>query len=123
MAKRKKKGFKTDKMTVDQIIHLGDKVLNKMDKRELSHALRTVSLAANKRLKRLEAHGIFDPETERWSETSNLGIDFDALYYTQGRRFVFHICKPRSSAIKMIVRNTEEQNWADVLKTKQLAEI
>lgn len=87
MAKRKKKGFKTDNMTVDQIIHLGDKVLNKMDKRELSHALRTVSLAANKRLKRLEAHGIFDPETEKWSETSNLGIDFDALYYTQGRRF------------------------------------
>lgn len=33
----------------------------------------------------------------------------------------FHICKPRS--IKTVVRITEEQNQADVLKTKQLAKI
>ena len=84
---KKKKGFITDKLTVKQIVNLGDEKLSKMDKRELSHALRTVSLAANKRIKRLEKHGVFDPATEKWSETTNLGIDFEALYFNKGRRF------------------------------------
>lgn len=84
---KKKKGFKTDKLTVKQIINLGDDVISKMDKRELSHALRTVSLAANKRLRRLKAKGEFDPETEKWTDVSGRGIDFEALYFTGGKEF------------------------------------
>lgn len=48
-----KQGFYTDGMTVDQILALGDDVLRQMTQRDLSRAVRTVSLAANKRLDRL----------------------------------------------------------------------
>lgn len=55
MAKKKKslQPFKTAGMTVEDILNLGDDVLSKFDKRDMSHALRTVSLAANKRVNRL----------------------------------------------------------------------
>lgn len=41
-------------LTVEQILTMGDEALNKTNKRQLSHMLRTVSLAANKRIARLE---------------------------------------------------------------------
>lgn len=41
-------------LTVEQILTMGDDALNRTDKRQLSHMLRTVSLAANKRITRLE---------------------------------------------------------------------
>lgn len=41
-------------LTVEQILTMGDEALNKTNKRQLSHMLRTVSLAANKRITRLE---------------------------------------------------------------------
>lgn len=47
------KAFYTDGMTVDEILNLGDDILSKLSKRDLSRALRTVSLAANKRVDRL----------------------------------------------------------------------
>lgn len=50
--------FYTDGMTVAEILALGDDVLSKMNKRDLSHALRTVSLAANKRIARLEKQAV-----------------------------------------------------------------
>ena len=46
-------GFFTDKMTVDQILDLGDEILSSLKERDMSRALRTVALAANKRIKRL----------------------------------------------------------------------
>lgn len=49
--------FQVEGLTVDQILHLDPDVINRMNKRELSRALRTVSLAANKRINRLKAHG------------------------------------------------------------------
>lgn len=45
--------FYTDGMTVEQILAIKPSVLNKLSERDLSRALRTVSLAANKRLDRL----------------------------------------------------------------------
>ena len=52
MAKKKqpKQPFMVEGMTVQEIINLGDDVISKMNQRDLSRALRTVSLAANKRL-------------------------------------------------------------------------
>lgn len=47
------KPFYTDGMTVEQILNLPIQELQKLNQRDLSRALRTVSLAANKRVKRL----------------------------------------------------------------------
>ena len=49
------KPFFVDGFTVDQILNLGDDILNKLDTRDLSRAVRTTALAANKRLNRLKA--------------------------------------------------------------------
>lgn len=77
------KPFKTDNMTVDEILNLGDDMIRHMDKRDLSRALRTVALAANKRLLRMERHAekTFDEDGNvRYREKGNLGMDFNALY-------------------------------------------
>ena len=50
--------FYTDGMTVAEILALGDDILSKMSQRDLSRALRTVSLAANKRLQRLQKQAV-----------------------------------------------------------------
>lgn len=57
-----KKKFFTDNMTVDQILNLDYQTLNKLDTREVSRALRTASLAANKRLNRLRKNAVYDKE-------------------------------------------------------------
>ena len=41
-------------MTVSQIINMSSEAINRMSTRDLSRAVRTISLAANKRLTRLE---------------------------------------------------------------------
>ena len=46
--------FFTDGMTVDEIMKLDYDTINSLDKRDLSRAVRTISLAANKRVKRLK---------------------------------------------------------------------
>ena len=48
--------FKVEGMTVKEILSLDPDVINNMNERDLSRALRTVSLAANKRIKRLKSH-------------------------------------------------------------------
>ena len=45
--------FKTEGMTVNEILNLDYETLHSFDKRDISRALRTVSLAANKRIDRL----------------------------------------------------------------------
>lgn len=77
------KPFKTDNMTVDEILNLGDDMIRHMDKRDLSRALRTVALAANKRLLRMERHAekTFDEDGNvKFREKGKLGMDFNALY-------------------------------------------
>lgn len=81
--KVKKPPFKTENMTVDEIIGLGNDVLNKFDTRDLSRALRTVSLAANKRLNRLMKHAVKEVNEMgdvTFTEKGHKGIDFEALY-------------------------------------------
>ena len=48
-----KDSFYTDNMTVNEILNMSPLELSKLNKRDISRALRTVSLAANKRIKRL----------------------------------------------------------------------
>ena len=45
--------FYVDNMTVNEILNLSNEVISKMNTRDISRALRTVSLAANKRVNRL----------------------------------------------------------------------
>lgn len=70
--------FYTDGMTVDEILALGDDVLRHMSKRDVSRALRTVSLAANKRVNRLLNHAVL--ENNKYVEKSGKkAIALDAL--------------------------------------------
>ena len=48
-------------MTANEILNLGDEELGRMSQRELSHALRTISLVANKRINRLQKNVEKDP--------------------------------------------------------------
>ena len=78
--------FKVDGLTVSQILDMGDEELNKLNKRELSRALRTVSLAANKRINRLmqytkRRHGKYV------EKVSSPGLDLTALNNLEGGKF------------------------------------
>ena len=75
--------FLVDDMTVEQILQLGDDELSKMNKRELSRAVRTTALAANKRLNRLKAQAKIEvtDEGRKYVEkkTAKHAIALDAL--------------------------------------------
>lgn len=86
MAKKKNQGpFLVEGMTVSQILNLGDDVIRRMGTRDLSRAVRTISLAANKRLARLERHAEKTKTGYREKGTKLLGIDFNALQSNQSR--------------------------------------
>ena len=87
MAKKKNQGpFLVEGMTVKEIISMGDDMIFGMSKRDLSRAVRTISLAANKRLKRLEQHAVKTRSGLYQEKGKNLlGIDFNALYSNQSR--------------------------------------
>ena len=53
-----KKSFSVDGLTVDQILNLDADTLNRMSEREMSRALRTASLAANKRINNLLKYAV-----------------------------------------------------------------
>ena len=88
--KQPKTPFAVEGMTVDEIINLGDNVISKMNSRDISRALRTVSLAANKRIKRLLAKAEISTNElgdVTYLDISGKGIDFEALYATGGKKF------------------------------------
>lgn len=110
------KPFYTDNMTVNEILALGDDVLNTLDRRDLSRALRTVSLAANKRINRLlnKADIHVDQKTGdiKYVDKSGKGIDFEALYFTGGKKFGVGKSKNRNEIYKEFakVRNFMNAN-------------
>lgn len=86
MAKKKNQGpFLVEGMTVSQIMNLGDDVIKHMSTRDLSRAVRTMSLAANKRLARLEAHAEKTKTGYREKGNNLQGIDFNALQSNQSK--------------------------------------
>lgn len=80
------KPFYTDGMTVSQILALGDDVLSKLDKRELSRALRTVALAANKRLDRLTQYS-YRRHGKYVEKLDGPGLDLNLLNHYGKTRF------------------------------------
>ena len=102
-----KKGFVTDGMTVAQILNMGDDQLSRLNKRELSRALRTVSLAANKRIGRLLSKADIvknDMGDIKYVDKSGKGIDFEALYYTGGKKFGMGKSADRNQIYKEFAR-------------------
>lgn len=86
--KKINKAFYTDGMTVREILSLGDEILNSLKKRDLSRALRTVALAANKRIARLQQYVRKKKEHGKFIEKKNSpGLDLTALNYTKGKKF------------------------------------
>ena len=85
------KGFYVDGMTVDQILRLSDDVLSKLNKRDMSRAVRTVALAGNKRINRLLNQakiGIVETDTggkvhktRKYVNKVSSNIALDALNY------------------------------------------
>lgn len=71
--------FLVDNMTVDQILKLGDDEIGKMNKRELSRAVRTTALAANKRLNRLKAQAKKQGNKYVEKKSAKHAIALDAL--------------------------------------------
>ena len=99
-------GFYTDNMTVDQILDLGDEILSSLNEREMSRALRTVSLAANKRIKRLMKYA--KKRCGKYVEKVNSpGLDLTALNQLQGGLFSVGkgiLKKNRNEMYKELVR-------------------
>lgn len=73
------KGFYTDNMTVSQILSMSNEELSKLNKREVSRALRTVALAANKRVTRLKANAKKTKEGYVQKQSAKKNIAMDAL--------------------------------------------
>ena len=90
MARKKiEKPFFTEGMTIEEIMQLGDDTLRNLEERDISRAVRTLSLAANKRFNRLlsraevitNAEGKVDKFVERADKRGKAyGLDFNALY-------------------------------------------
>ena len=117
MAKRKKRessGFYTDGMTVQQILDLGDDVLSTLSQRDMSHALRTVSLAANKRINRLLDNAILrnGEYIQKKSAKKKIATDaLNALYELQG--------KPTRSGMKFSGKGmTRDQMYAEFARAR-----
>ena len=74
-----KQPFATEGMTVNEILNLSYDTLSKMSTRDLSRALRTVSLAANKRVNRLTAQARKTKEGYIPKKSARHNISLDAL--------------------------------------------
>ena len=73
------KSFYTDNMTVNQILNMSHSELASLNERDVSRALRTVSLAANKRIKRLMEQSKKTSEGYVPKKTAKRNIATDAL--------------------------------------------
>lgn len=73
------KKFYVDNMTVEQILNLPFQELNKFDEHEMSRALRTVALAANKRISKLKKYTVQTAEGRYEPSGAKKQIATDAL--------------------------------------------
>lgn len=73
------KKFYVDGLTVEQILNMDPAQMAKLDKRDISRALRTVSLAANKRIAKLEQYAKKTKTGYVQKKTAGKSIAVDAL--------------------------------------------
>ena len=84
------KSFYTDNMTIQEILNLSEDVIRGMTQRDLSRAVRTLSLAANKRVNRLNNYFYKRKDKQtgdiKFIEKKNSpGLDPNALYGLRGK--------------------------------------
>ena len=96
--------FFTDNMTVSQILNLSNEVLSGMNKREISRALRTVSLAANKRVARLQQQARKTKEgyVPKKSAAYNIAVDALNAISNDGQKKIKFGVKQASTRNEMI---------------------
>lgn len=95
----KKQNEPLNNYTVEQILSMGDDELNKTNQRQMSHMLRTVALAANKRITRLE------------NNEKKGGIATDALNTVQDSGGRFYVGgKTRNQMLAELARAREFMN-------------
>lgn len=99
--------FKTEGMTVNEILNLDYETLHSFDKRDISRALRTVSLAANKRINRLLKQSRKTKEGYVPKKTASKNIAVDALNAvtndgTKKAKFGVKSAKTRNEMIQQI---------------------
>ena len=95
----KKQNEPLNNYTVEQILSMGDDELNKTNQRQMSHMLRTVALAANKRITRLE------------NNEKKGGIAIDALNAVQESGGRFYVGgKTRNQMLAELARAREFMN-------------
>ena len=76
-------------MTVDELLSLDQAAINSLDERNLSHAVRTLALAANKRVNRLQQYAQKNKRDGKYVEKAGgPGVDFTALYAASERKKV-----------------------------------
>lgn len=96
--------FYTDNMTVNEILNLTPDVISKMNTRDISRALRTVSLAANKRINRLlkQTKKTKDGYVLKKSAKHNIAVDALNAVTQDGRVKVKFGVKQASTRNEMI---------------------
>lgn len=77
----KKDPFEVEGLSVNEILNLGDDILNKMNQRNMSRAVRTAALAANKRINRLLAQAKKTKDGYKLKKSAKYDIALDALNY------------------------------------------
>ena len=106
------KQFFTDGMTVNDILNIPPDVLSKLNKRDISRALRTVSLAANKRIERLKRQSKKTREGYK-PKTTGRNIATDALNWVtdDGHKRTKFGVKKSSTRNEMIAQLTKAKKF------------
>ena len=96
--------FYTDNMTVSDILNLSNEQISKLNERDVSRALRTVSLAANKRIQRLmqQARKTKDGYVPKKSAKRNIAVDALNAVTNDGKTKVKFGVKSAPTRNKMI---------------------
>ena len=96
--------FYTDNMTVNEILNLSNEQIAKLNERDVSRALRTVSLAANKRIQRLmqQARKTKDGYIPKKSAKRNIAVDALNAVTNDGKTKVKFGVKSAPTRNKMI---------------------
>ena len=122
------KPFYTEGMTIEEIMSLGDDVIRGLDTRDISRAVRTLSLAANKRFNRLlnradilkDKKGNISKFVEHPDKRGkSYGLDFNALY---GYKSYIEAAEPGKKVKPFGVTNVktkkDEEGYIGALKSE-----
>ena len=108
--------FYTDNMTVNEILNLSPDVISKMNTRDISRALRTASLAANKRIERLlkQAKKTKDGYVLKKSAKHNIAIDALNAVTQDGKKKAKFGVKNAKTRNEMIEQLGEIRNFMNM---------